>query len=441
MLETLFKLKENKTTIQKEIIGGITTFMTMSYIIFVQPIVLAACGMDHGAVLFATCIGSALGTLLMAFLTNYPIAQAPAMGHNFYFAYVVCLGMGVSWQVALGANILSGLIFIILAFFGLRENLVNSIPSALKNGIAVGIGLLICFIGLQWSGLIVQKPGTLIGLGNLKSPCVLLSLFGIVTISILMSLRIKGAMLIGIILNTLAALFFKMTQLPHEGFIAIPPSVAPTFFKFDLLGVLHWNMLTVIFTLFFLDMFDSVGTLIGIGNQGGFLKENKLPRAREALLSDAIATVAGAMIGTSTVSSYIESSTGIAEGARTGLANIITAILFIAALFFYPLIKMVSAGFNLGDVTLYPIISPALIVVGILMISNVKNIEWNEYTESIPAFLTITIMAFSISITDGIAFGFIAYSVLKTITGKHKEVPLLLYIFSFLFVLRYIFLA
>ncbi len=438
ILEKIFKISENNSNIRREIMGGITTFFTMSYIIFVQPVVLSACGMDKGAVLIATCVSAALGTFLMAFLANYPIALAPAMGHNFYFAYVVCLGMGVSWQVALGANFISAAIFIFLAFFGLREKLINSVPGAIKNAIAVGIGLLIALIGLEWSGIIVQVPGTLIGLGDLRSPCVLLSIFGILVISVLLCLKVKGAILLGILASAVAALVTGMTK--FEGIIGTPPSIVPTFFKLDITGALKWNMIGVIFTLFFLDLFDTVGTLIGIGQEGKFMKDGKLPRARKALLSDAVGSLAGTTLGTSTVTSYIESSTGVAEGARTGLANVVTGILLLLSVFLYPLIRMVSAGFSVGETTLYPIISPPLIIVGILMMVNVVKINWNDYTESIPAFLTIIIMSFSFSITEGISFGFISYTLLKLITRRFKEVPLMISVFSVLFILRYIFL-
>jgi AGZA family xanthine/uracil permease-like MFS transporter len=438
LIEKLFSVSSSGSSLRREVIGGVTTFMTMSYIIFVQPVVLSVCGMNKEAVIVATCLSSAIATLLMAFLANYPIALAPAMGHNFYFVYVICLGMGISWQVALGANFISGLIFIILAFFGLREKLVNVVPFSLKNAIAVGIGLLIALIGLEWSGIIVQVPGTLIGLGNLKSPYVLLALFGILVTSIFLSLRVKGAILWGIIMNTIAALLFKMTQ--FNGFVGKPPSILPTFLKLDIWGALNLNMIGIIFTLFFLDLFDTVGTLIGIGEEAGFVKSGKLPKARQALLTDALGTISGTCLGTSTVTSYIESSTGVAEGARTGLANVVTALLFILSLFFYPLIKMISSGITVGEVTFYPIVSPALIIVGILMMVNVRKINWQDYTEAIPSFLTIIIMSFSFSITEGISFGFISYTILKLITRRTKEIPLLIGIFSILFILRYIFL-
>jgi AGZA family xanthine/uracil permease-like MFS transporter len=437
-LDKIFKLNQNQTTIKKETIGGITTFMAMSYIIFVQPVVLSAAGMDKGAVMVATCISAAAGTLLMAFLANYPIALAPAMGHNFYFVYIICLGMGIPWQKALGANFISALIFLFLAFFGLREKLVNSVPSSLKNAISAGIGLLIALIGLQWSGLIVANPGTLVGLGNISSPQVLLSLFGILLISILITKRIKGTILIGITANTILALIFGMTH--FQGFLEKPPSIMPTFLKLDIVGAFSFDMIAIIFTLFFLDLFDTVGTLIGVGQEAKFIKNGKLPRAKKALLSDALATLIGTSAGTSTTTSYIESSTGVAEGARTGLANLITAILFILALFIYPLMKMISAGYTQGQTTFYPIIAPALIVVGVMMIKGVKKIEWSDFSEAIPAFLTMIMMAFTLSITEGISFGFISYFVLKLAKKEYKKISPLLAIFSILFILRYIFL-
>ncbi len=438
ILDRIFKIEENRSTLKKEVIGGFTTFATMSYIIFVQPLVLSAIGMDKGAVFVATCLSAAFATLLMAILANYPIALAPAMGHNFYFVYMVCLGMGINWQTALGANFISGAIFIALVFFGLREKLINAVPASLKSAIAVGIGLLIALIGFEWAGIVVKNPGTIIGLGNFKNPYTLLSFLGIFVISLLMARRIKGAIIIGILLNAALALLLGLVK--FEGFISPIPSIKPTFLKLNIASALNWRMLGVIFTLLFLDLFDTVGTLIGIGKEGGFLKEGKLPRAKKALLSDALGTVGGTLLGTSTVTSYIESSTGVAEGARTGLASLITALLFLASLFLYPLVKIIAAGFTIKSITLYPIIAPALIVVGVLMMNQAKNINWSDFTESIPAFLTITIIAFSFSITEGISCGFIFYCLLKALSGRRKEVSPLVAIFAFLFILRYIFL-
>lgn len=438
LLDKMFAIRAQGSSLRREVIGGITTFMAMSYIIFIQPALLAQCGMDKGAVITATCLATALATLFMAFFANYPIALAPAMGHNFYFVYIICLGMGVSWQIALGANFISGALFVLLAFLGLRAKLIESVPACLKNAIATGIGLLIALIGLEWSGIIIQAPGTLIGLGDLKSPHALLAISGILITSILLSRKVKGAILIGIAINTAIALGNGMIH--FTGFFGRPPSIAPTFAKLDIVHALDLRLAGVIFTLFFLDLFDTVGTLIGIGTEAGFVKEGKLPRARRALLSDAAGTVCGTCLGTSTVTSYIESATGVAEGARTGFANVITAILFLGALFLYPLIQMISAGVIVGQNTYYPIVSPALIIVGVLMMANVKHIDWSDYTEAIPAFLAITIMSFSFSITEGIAFGFISFCLLKITTGHRRQVPALIWIFSLLFILRYIFL-
>jgi AGZA family xanthine/uracil permease-like MFS transporter len=439
MLERIFHLKEFKTDVRTEIIAGITTFMTMSYIIFVQPAVLSACGMDFGAVMVATCLASAIATFLMALLANYPIALAPAMGHNFYFVYSVVLSLGVSWQVALGANFISGSLLIILLFFGLREKLIDCVPHSLKNAIAVGIGLLIALIGFEWSGIVVANPGTLIGLGNLNHPAVGLSIFGLGLTAMLISLRVKGAILWGMLISTLAGIFLGLVK--FQGLVSLPPSIKPTFFKLDILGALNFNMLTVIFILFFLDIFDSVGTIIGISEQAGFIKEGKLPRAKGALLSDAIGTVEGTLLGTSTITSFIESATGVAVGGRTGLANIVTGILFLVALIFYPLVKMIGGGYRLAEgIILYPIIAPALIIVGSIMLANVRKIVWDDPTEAIPAFLTLVAMPFTFSITEGIAFGFISYALLKLITGRAKDVHWLIYTFAILFILRYIFL-
>jgi AGZA family xanthine/uracil permease-like MFS transporter len=439
MLNRLFKLQELGTNIRTEIVGGITTFMTMSYIIFVQPAVLSQLGMDFGAVMMATCLSSFLATVLMALLANYPIALAPAMGHNFYFVFGICLALGVPWQVALGANFISGFIFVVLAFFGLRGMLLNAVPDSLKNAIAVGIGLLIALIGFEWSGIVVANKGTLVGFGNIKSLPVILSVLGIIVISIMMMKRIKGAILIGIIVS--AFLGWMMGIVKFYGFISPPPPLSPTLFKLDVLGALTLKMLPVIFILFFLDLFDTIGTLIGVGEEAGFIKEGKLPRARRALLSDSLGTIAGTCLGTSTVTSYIESSTGVSQGARTGLSNLVTALLFLLSIFFFPVIKMIGGGYvSDGGFVFYPVIAPALIIVGCIMLKNVVKIKWNDYSEAIPSFLTLTTMAFTFSITEGIAFGFISYSLLKLASRRFKEVHWIIYLSSFLFILRYIFL-
>ncbi len=436
----MFNLRQRNTDFRTEVIAGISTFMTMSYIIFVQPAVLSICGMNHGAVLVATCVASALATFLMGILANYPIALAPAMGHNFFFVFTICGVMGYSWETALGANFISGALFIFLSLFSFRARLVDAIPSSLKSAIAVGIGLLIALVGLQWSGIVVGQEGTLVGLGDLHSPPVLLSLFGVLVISVLFALRIRGAILIGILLTALMA--WGLDLVKFHGIVESPPSVGPTFLKMDVFGAFRSgriaDFLAVIFVFFFLDLFDTVGTLVGISQRAGFLVDGKLPRAERALLSDAVGTVAGTMLGTSTVTSYIESAAGVSEGGRTGLANMVTASLFLLALFFHPLAKMVGGEVQYGDLTLYPVIAPPLIIVGSMMMTSVKSIAWEDYTESVPAFLTLIMMPLTFSITDGIAFGFISYAALKLLSGRGKEVSAMVFIFAALFVLRYV---
>ncbi|NIM90752.1 MAG: NCS2 family permease [Candidatus Aminicenantes bacterium] len=435
-LDRSFRLKENKTNIRIELVGGLTTFMTMSYIIFVQPAILSSTGMDKGAVMFATCVSSALATLLMGLLAKYPIALAPAMGHNIFFAVIVCGTMGYSWQVALGAVFISGAIFIILSIIGVWESLVASVPDSLKHAIAVGIGLLIALIGLEYGGLVVDTPGVLVGLGDLTSRPVVLVLFGVILTAVLMAFKVPGAILIGI-LGT-ALLGIPLGVVKYHGLVSSPPSVLPTLFKLDILGAFQTGLFTVIFIFFFLDLFDTMGTLIGVSEPAGFIKKGRLPRANQAMFSDAIGTVGGALLGTSTVTSYIESATGIAQGARTGLANIFTSSLFIIALFFSPLAEMIGGEYIHNGLVLHPVVAPPLIIVGYLMMRCVTFIKWEDITEAIPAFLTIIVMPLTVSITEGIAFGFISYSLLKLVTGKGREVHWIIYLFSFLFIIRYL---
>jgi AGZA family xanthine/uracil permease-like MFS transporter len=436
LLNRFFKLEENKTSIRTEMLGGLTTFMTMSYIIFVQPAILSAAGMDKGAVMFATCVSSALATLLMGLLAKYPIALAPAMGHNIFFAVIVCGTMGYSWQVALGAVFISGSIFIILSVLKVWGGLIASIPDSLKHAIAVGIGLLIALIGLEYGGLVVDTPGVLLGLGELTSKPVVLVLFGVAVTSTLMALRVHGAILIGILATALLGIPLGVVE--YQGIVAAPPSVLPTLFKLDILGALKTGLVTIIFIFFFLDLFDTMGTLIGVSEPAGFMKKGKLPRANQAMLSDAIGTVGGALLGTSTVTSYIESATGISQGAKTGLANIFTSFLFLIALFFGPLAGMIGGEYAYKGLTLHPVVAPPLIIVGYLMMKCVTRINWEDLTEAIPAFLTIIIMPLTVSITEGIAFGFISYSLLKLVTGRGREVHWIIYLFSVLFIIRYL---
>jgi AGZA family xanthine/uracil permease-like MFS transporter len=435
-LERSFRLGENGTTVRREVLGGATTFMTMSYIIFVQPAILGAAGMDKGAVMVATCLASALATLLTGLLARYPIAQAPAMGHNIFFAVVVCGAMGYTWQVALGANFLSGLVFVALALLGVWGKVVAAVPDGLKYGISVGIGLLIALVGLEYGGLVVGRPGVLVGLGDLGSPPVLLVLFGLALTAVLMVVRFPGAILAGILATALAGIPLGIVK--YQGLVAPVPSLAPTFLKLDIAGALRSGLVSVVFVFFLLDVFDAIGTLIGVGSAGGFIKDGRLPRADKAMLADAAGTVGGVLLGTSTGSSYIESVTGIAQGARTGLANVVTSALFLAALFFSPLAGMISGEVAYGGLTLRPVIAPALIVVGSLMMKGVRFVDWDDLSEALPAFLCIVVMPLTMSITDGLAFGLISYVVLKAASGQARRVHWLVYVFAALFVLRYV---
>lgn len=436
-LDVLFRLSDYGTTVRTEVLAGTTTFLTLAYIIFVQPALLASIGMDFGAVFVATCVASAFGTLMMAFFANYPIAVAPAMGHNFYFAFAVVVGMEVPWQVALGGVALAGLIFVVTAGFGLREHLITAIPASLKQAIAVGIGLLIAMVGLQWAGIIVDSPGTLIALGNLTEAPVAVALCGFAVAAALTVRRVRGAILAGILVSAGGSWALGLSS--FQGIASLPPSIAPTVLQLDIVSALRPEMAAVVFIFFFLALFDSVGTLIGVGEQAGLMRNGTLPRARGALMADAVGTVVGAGLGTSTVTAYIESAAGVSAGGRTGLTAVVTAVLFIAALFFSPLVSMVGAGYEVADGTiLYPVIAPALIVVGTMMMQGVRLIEWNDPTESIPAFLTIIIMPLAVSITDGIAFGFISFALLKLVAGRGRETHWLIYLFAVLLAVRYV---
>lgn len=438
-LDARFALAANGTTVRTEALAGLTTFLTMAYIIFVQPAVLGAAGMDVGAVLVATCLSTALATVLMALLANYPIAVAPAMGHNFFFAYTVVIGMNVPWQVALGAVAIAGVMFVLTAGIGLRERLMTAIPSSLKHAIAAGIGLLIATIGLEWAGLIVGAPGTLVTLGDLHARPVALALAGLTVTAVLMTRGVPGALLWGILASTAAGVPLGIVR--YQGVAGPPPSIAPTFLQLDIPGALTPGMISVVFVLFLLALFDSVGTLVGIGEQAGFMRNGTLPRARQALLADAIGTVGGALLGTSTVTAYIESGAGVAVGGRTGLASLVTAALFVLSLFLYPLVRMIGGGYPVGARTLYPVVAPALILVGTMMIGSLRHIAWDDPAEGIPAFLTVIMIPLAVSITDGVAFGVIAHVVLRGARGRPRDVHPLLYVFATLFLARYAFLG
>lgn len=447
-LKRFFKLEANGTDIRTEALGGVTTFLTMSYIVFLQPAVLSAAGMDKGAVLAATCLSSALATLLMGLLANYPIALAPAVGHNVFFAVIVCGTMGYAWPVALGAVFISGSVFILLSLFGIWDGLVAAIPDSLKFSIAVGIGLLIANVGLQYGGLVVDDPVVLVRIGDLTSRPALVALFGVALTAVLLVRRVKAAILLGILGAALLGLPLGVVK--YSGLVSAPPSLSPTLFKLDIAGAFQSGLIAVIFIFFILDLFDTVGTLIGVSGQAGYLKDGRLPRANRAMAADAVGTVAGSLLGTSTVTSYIESAAGIAQGARTGLANMFTAGLFLVALFFSPLAEMIG-GEYLHAVTslaggepvtrqllLRPVLAPPLIIVGYLMMRCVNRIDWKDLTEALPAFLTIIVMPLTLSITEGIAIGFISLSILKLAAGKGRTLHWIIYLFSVLFIIRFI---
>jgi adenine/guanine/hypoxanthine permease len=425
-MEKIFKLKENNTTVKTEILAGLTTFLTMAYILIVNPLILQDAGMDFGAVFTATTLSAAIATLVMAFAANLPFALAPGMGLNAFFAYAVVLGMGYSWQFALTAVFLEGIIFIILTIFNIREAIVKSIPANIKKAISVGIGLFIAFIGFQNAGVIVGGA-TLVELGDITSGTALLAVIGLIVTGVLLAFKVRGALLIGIIATTLIGIPFGATNAPQGSWL--PPSLAPVFFKFDFAQVFTLDMLIVLFTFLFVDMFDTVGTLIGVSTKAGLIdKDGNIPNVKQALLADAIGTTVGAILGTSTVTTYVESSAGVAEGGKTGLTAFSTAILFIVALFLSPLFLAVP-----GAAT-----APALILVGLFMMTPVKDIDFTDYTESIPAFLTLIVMPLSYSIANGIMAGMLSWIFLKLLTGKVKAINIMTIIVGVLFLLKLI---
>lgn len=436
LLNKIF-FKGRDINISTEIEGGLATFFTMCYIIFVQPAVLSKLGMDFGAVMVATCLSSAIATIAMGVLANYPIALAPGMGHNFLFV-ITASALNISWDKALGIIFISGSLFILLSLVPFREKILNDMPDSLKYGISVGIGLLITLIGLEWSGIVVQNPGTFIGLGRLDFLPLLITLFGLLIISLLHIKGIKSAIIWGILASTLLSVLTGLTR--FYGIFSLPPSIEPTFLKLQVKEVISYEFLTPIFVFLFLDVFDTVGTLVGVGEQGGFIHQGKLPRAKSAFLSDAIGTVVGSILGTSTITSYIESASGISVGAKTGLASVVTGLLFFIALFFYPLVKTVGGGYESNGFVYYPTISCALIFVGFLMTQNVKKIDFKDFQEGFPAFLAMIMIPLTFSITDGIAFGFISYSIISIFKGNIKGQKKLVYLISLIFLFKYIFI-
>jgi AGZA family xanthine/uracil permease-like MFS transporter len=438
-IEEFFRLKDLNTNIRTEIMAGIATFMTMAYIIFVNPAMISQTGMDFGAAMMATCISAAIATMMMGLYANYPIALAPGMGENAFFTYTVCITMGISWQVALGCVFIEGILFIILTLTKIRQALIDAIPSSIRHGIACGIGMLIAFVGLIDAGLVVAHPATFVTLGDIINSATMLAVFGLVLTGVLLIKNIKGAILWGILITAIVGIPLGIVK--YQGLLSLPPSLTPTFFKMDVLGAMKLGLATVIFIFLFMDIFDTVGTLAGVGELGGFMKAGKLPRAGRAMLTDAVGTCVGAACGTPTVTSFIESAAGIASGGRSGLASVVTGLLFLVALFFSPLIKMIGGGYQTSKgFLLHPITAPALIIVGSMMLHSVTKIDWRDYSESIPAFLVIITMPLTFSIATGVAVGFIGYAALKLFTGRRREVSWLVYLLAALFILRFVYL-
>ncbi|MEX1383166.1 NCS2 family permease [Lutibacter sp.] len=429
MLDKFFKITENKSTLKTEIVAGITTFMTMVYILAVNPGILSAAGMDKDAVFTATALSAVIATLVMALIAKLPFALAPGMGLNAFFAFTVVLGMGYSWEFALTAVFLEGIIFILLTAFNIRELIVNSIPLNLKHAVSVGIGLFIAFIGLKGTGLIVDNPATLVSLGSMKEPAVLVGLAGVLIIGVLLTKKIKGAILIGILTSTIFGLFVGVTVIPDDfTLVSLPPSIEPIFFKFDFSQIFTIDMLIVLFTFLFVDMFDTVGTLVGVSSKSGMLdKDGKVPRVKQALFADSIGTFVGAILGTSTVTTYVESAAGVAEGGKTGMTALTVAIMFALSLFFAPLFMIIPAAAT----------APALIIVGLFMISPIMKIDLTDFTEAIPAFFTIIMMPLTYSIAEGIVFGMLSFVLLKLLTGRYKEVKPIMLIIAVLFIIKF----
>ncbi|WP_097026750.1 NCS2 family permease [Clostridium peptidivorans] len=429
-LDSYFGLTENGTNVKREILAGITTFMTMAYILIVNPNILKDAGMDFGGVFTATALATIVSTLIMGLYAKLPFAQAPGMGLNAFFAYTIVIGMGHTWQFALTAAFLEGIIFIALTAFNIREAIINSIPTNIKKSISVGIGLFIAFIGLENAGIVLHPKdgGTILALGNITSGTGLLAIIGVIVTGVLLARNVSGALLLGIIITTLIGLPMGITKLP-TGIISAPPSISPVFMKFEWNHIFTADMAIALFTLLFMDMFDTVGTLVGVSTKAGMLDEKgNVPRAKQALLSDAIGTTLGACFGTSTVATFVESASGVAAGGRTGLTAVSTAGMFIIALFLSPLFLMIPAAAT----------APSLILVGLFMLSPIKEIDLEDFSEAIPAFLTIIIMPLSYSISDGIVFGIVSYVLLKLLTGKQKDITITTYIIAALFVLKFL---
>jgi AGZA family xanthine/uracil permease-like MFS transporter len=426
MLEKLFQLKAHGTNVRTEILAGLTTFLTMAYILFVNPAILGETGMDKGAIFVATCLAAAIGSALMGLIANYPIALAPGMGLNAFFTYTVVLHMGHSWQVALGAVFISATLFFLLSIFRIREWIVNSIPLPLRSAIAAGIGLFLALIALKEAGLVIANPATLVGLGDLHAPGPLLAILGFFLIVALEARRVTGAVMIGILAVTAIAIALGVT--PFGGVLSMPPSLAPTFLQLDIMGALDVGMISVIFAFLFVDLFDNTGTLIGVAKRAGLMsKDGHLPKMGRALIADSAAAMGGSLLGTSTTTSYIESASGVAAGGRTGLTACVVAVLFLLALFFAPLAGTVPAFAT----------APALLFVAVLMTSGLAEIDWDDITVAAPVVITALAMPLTFSIANGIAFGFISWVLIKALAGRFKELNPALVILAAIFVIKF----
>jgi adenine/guanine/hypoxanthine permease len=434
MLERVFRLEENRTNVRTEVLAGITTFVTLAYILFVNPNILKDAGMPVEATFAATCVASAFATLVMGLYANYPIAVAPGMGLNAFFTYAVVIGMKLPWQTALGAVFISGVVFFLLTVTKVREWIVDGVPPVLRSAIGVGIGLFIAFIGLRNAGIIVKSDATLVTLGSMKDGGVLVSIAGLIAMAFLMARQIKGALLLGIGFTTAVAMGFGVSPAPAGigSFIAVTnplAALAPTAFQLDIKGALEVGLIPILFSFTFVDLFDNIGTLIGVSRKAGLLDERgQLPRIGKALFADSLGTMFGALMGTSTVTSYVESAAGVSEGGRTGLTALVVALLFMVALVFAPMVGLIPAQAT----------APALIIVGVLMMAEIAHIEFGNFTEAFPAFLTILMMPLTYSIAQGLAFGFMSYTIVKFLAGKHHENNLVTYSLTALFILHFV---
>ncbi|WP_146443441.1 NCS2 family permease [Vibrio kanaloae] len=431
ILEKFFKIKAHGSSVKNELVGGVTTFATMAYIIFVNPQIMAASGMDSGAVFVATCIGAAIGCLLMGLFANWPVGLAPGMGLNAFFSFTVVSEMGYSWEVALGAVFISGILFVGMSFYKVRQWIIESIPVSLRYSMTAGVGLFLGLIGLKTAGIVVENPATLVSLGDFTKPEALLAAIAFLIISVLSERKVFGAVLIGILSVTLVGMMLGLVH--YNGFFAAPPSLAPTFLKMDIMGALDVSMISVILAFLFVNMFDTAGTLMGVAERANLTnpETGKIEGLSKALKADSISSVAGACVGCPPVTSYVESAAGVAAGARTGLSAIVVGVLFLAAIFLSPLAGMIPAYATSG----------ALIYVAFVMMSSMQHIDWKDFTNSAPAAITALMMPLTFSIANGIALGFITYTVLKLATGKTKDVSISMYFLAAIFIAKLVFIG